>query len=108
MPESRPGQSVLVQETLRSGMARLGGGKPVNIRKDAMGMMLLDAPPGEQEIVLEFVTPLENQVGRVDHAADPRWVIVGLFVIGSRRERSGPIRTATVRERFRHAAAGIC
>ena len=35
------------------------------IHKDAMGFMAIDAPPGDQEICLAFVTPLENQVGRV-------------------------------------------
>ena len=59
-----PGQSVVVPETERDWQA-WSGGKPVAIRKDTMGLMLLEPPPGEQNLVLEFVTPLENQVGRV-------------------------------------------
>jgi hypothetical protein len=30
-----------------------------------MGFMLIDAPPGDQDIRLEFHTPLENRVGRL-------------------------------------------
>jgi len=52
-----------------------------------MGLMLLDTPPGEHDIVLEFVTPLENQVGRVITLLTIAG-IAWLFVIGFRRERN--------------------
>jgi hypothetical protein len=29
-----------------------------------MGFMVVDAPPGEREVRLAFVTPLENRLGR--------------------------------------------
>jgi hypothetical protein len=38
-----------------------------------MGFMVIDAPPGDREIELEFLTPLENKVGRV---------VTGLTVLG--------------------------
>ena len=36
-------------------------------------MMVIDAPPGEGEIRLEFVTPLENHVGRAVALIMRRW-----------------------------------
>ena len=81
------GQSVLVQETYDVAWHAWSGGKPVNIRKDVMGLMLVEAPPGEQDLVLEFVTPLENQVGRVVTLLTLAGII-GLFVVGFRRERT--------------------
>ena len=51
-----------------------------------MGFMAIDAPPGDQEISLVFVTPLENQVGRVVTVI-ALIVVLGLIVLGIRRER---------------------
>jgi hypothetical protein len=58
------------------------------VRKDAMGMMAIDAPPGEQDIAIAFVTPLENRVGRVLTALT-LLVILALTAIGIREERRG-------------------
>jgi uncharacterized membrane protein YfhO len=30
-----------------------------------MSFMVVDAPPGDREIRLEFTTPLENRIGRI-------------------------------------------
>jgi uncharacterized membrane protein YfhO len=57
------------------------------VRKDAMGLMAIDAPPGDQEISLAFVTPLENQVGRVVTILSIL-VVIGLLVLGWRRQRN--------------------
>jgi hypothetical protein len=35
------------------------------IRRDVMGFMWIDAPPGDDEIRLQFLTPLENRIGRI-------------------------------------------
>jgi hypothetical protein len=59
------GQSVLVQESYDTPWRARSEGRELSVRKDTMGFMLIDAPPGDREIELEFVTPLENQVGRV-------------------------------------------
>ena len=60
-----PGQSVVVQESFDPAWRAWAGGQPVPVRKDAMGFMAVDTPPGDQEIRLEFVTPLEVRVGQV-------------------------------------------
>jgi hypothetical protein len=59
-----PGQSLVVQESYDSAWHAWVGGQPARIRKDAMGLMAVDVPPGDHEVYLQFVTPPENQVGR--------------------------------------------
>jgi hypothetical protein len=58
------GQSVVVQESYDPAWHAWSDGKPLTMRKDAMGMMAIDAPPGDRVIILAFVTPFENQAGR--------------------------------------------
>ena len=41
-----PGQSVVIQESYDTAWQATSGGKPVPLRKDAMGFLLVDAPPG--------------------------------------------------------------
>ncbi len=81
-----PGQSIVVQETYDPAWHAWAGGKPLTVRKDAMGMIVIDAPPGDQEIALAFVTPFENQFGRVLTALTLA-IIIALIVLGIRRER---------------------
>jgi uncharacterized membrane protein YfhO len=59
-----PGQSLVVQETYDPAWQASSGGRLLALRKDAVDFMVIDAPPGERDIRLEFVTPLENRVGR--------------------------------------------
>ena len=59
------GQSLLVQETYDPAWHAWSGGRPLDVHKDAMGFLVVDGPPGDEEIRLQFVTPLENRVGRV-------------------------------------------
>jgi hypothetical protein len=82
-----PGQSVVVQESYDPAWHAWSGGQPLTVRKDAMGLMAIDAPPGDQEISLAFVTPLENQVGRVVTILSIL-VVIGLLVLGWRRQRN--------------------
>jgi hypothetical protein len=82
-----PGQSVLVQETYDPAWHAWSGGKPLVVRKDAMDMMVIDAPPGDREISIAFLTPLENKVGRVLTLLTLA-TILALFWIGLRRERA--------------------
>jgi hypothetical protein len=58
------GQSILVQESYDPAWQASVNGKTVSIRKDVMGFMIVDLPPGEQEVHLRFSTPLENRVGQ--------------------------------------------
>ena len=59
------GQSIVVQESYDVAWHAWCNGKELPVRKDAVGFMLIDPLPGDREIRLAFVTPLENQVGRV-------------------------------------------
>ncbi|MCX6631014.1 MAG: hypothetical protein NTW28_25660 [Candidatus Solibacter sp.] len=81
-----PGQSVLVQESYDPAWHAWSGGTPLVVRKDAMGMMVIDAPPGDHEIAIAFLTPLENKVGRVLTLLTLA-IILALFWTGLRRER---------------------
>lgn len=67
------GESVLVQESFDTAWQARSEGRELRVRKDVMGMMVIEAPPGQREIELEFVTPLENRVGRV---------VTGMTVLG--------------------------
>jgi hypothetical protein len=81
-----PGQSVLVQESYDPAWHAWSQRRPLVVRKDALGMIAIDAPPGEQDISLVFLTPLENRVGRVVTALTVL-VILALMVLSIRRER---------------------
>jgi hypothetical protein len=59
------GQSLIVQETYDPAWHAWSGGNELIIHKDPIGFMQVEAPPGEHEIRLAFVTPTENYVGRV-------------------------------------------
>lgn len=60
-----PGQSVLVQESYDPAWQAWAGGRSLATYKDVLGFLVVDAPTGDQEIRLQFVTPLEYRVGRV-------------------------------------------
>ncbi|MGA2271366.1 MAG: hypothetical protein ABSH44_23115 [Bryobacteraceae bacterium] len=81
-----PGQSIVVQESWDPAWHAWAGGNPLPVRKDAMGFMAVDPPPGDQEIRLAFVTPLENRVGRVVTLAT-FLALLSLVVFGMRWER---------------------
>jgi uncharacterized membrane protein YfhO len=66
------GQSLLVQETWDPAWQASADGKPLPIRKDVMGFMIVDPPPGDRTVRLEFPMPFENRVG---------WGLTGLTVI---------------------------
>ncbi|HLK62301.1 MAG TPA: hypothetical protein VKU19_02590 [Bryobacteraceae bacterium] len=81
-----PGQSLVVQETYDPAWHAWSGGQALPVRKDAMGMMAIDPPPGDQQIEVAFVTPLENQIGRVVTVITVL-IILGLIFISIREER---------------------
>jgi hypothetical protein len=60
----QPGQSIVVQEAYDPAWQASAGGRSLTIRRDAMGFMLVDTPPGDLQVRLEFTTPLENRIGR--------------------------------------------
>jgi hypothetical protein len=81
------GQSIVVQESYDPAWQAWAGGTQVPIRKDAMGLMVVDAPPGQREVRLEFVTPFENQLGRIATLLT-LLVLLGLIAWSARRERA--------------------
>jgi uncharacterized membrane protein YfhO len=81
-----PGQSVVVQESWDPAWQAWDGGKQLPVRKDVMGFMVVDPPPGDREIRLAFVTPLENRVGRLATLATLA-LLLGLVLFSVRWER---------------------
>ncbi len=67
------GQSIVVQESYDPAWHAWSGGTELRLRKDALDMIVVDAPPGDQGIRLEFLTPLENRIGRA---------VTGLTLLG--------------------------
>ena len=59
-----PGQAIVVQESYDPSWHAWSGSQPLAVQKDAMGFLLIEAPPGDQEVRLQFLTPLEERVGR--------------------------------------------
>ena len=58
------GQSIVVQESYDPAWQATSGGQSLQVHRDPMGFLVVEAPPGDREIRLRFVTPLENRVGR--------------------------------------------
>lgn len=81
-----PGQSVVVQESYDAAWHAWSAGKALPVRKDAMGLMVIDAPPGDHEIALAFITPMENQVGRVATILTTL-LVIGLLAAGARTRK---------------------
>jgi uncharacterized membrane protein YfhO len=83
-----PGQSIVVQESYDPAWQAWSDGKPLAIRKDPVGFMALEAPPGQQEIRLMFVTPFENHMGQAVTAVS-LVAVLALFGMGIRaRQRA--------------------
>jgi hypothetical protein len=80
------GQSILVQESFDPAWHAWMGGQELRVRKDAMGFMAIDAPAGNDNIMLVFATPLENQVGRILTTIS-MLTILALMAAGTREGR---------------------
>ena len=59
------GQSVLVQTSHDPCWRAYSGGRSLSVKKDVMGQMLIEAPPGEHDLRLVFEPPFENFIGRI-------------------------------------------
>jgi multidrug transporter EmrE-like cation transporter len=59
------GQSVVLLQTYDPFWRAYSNGVSLPIRKDAIGFMLIEAPPGTHDILMKFETPTENWVGRI-------------------------------------------
>ena len=60
-----PGQAILVQESYDPAWQAWSNGQRLPLHADAMGFMVVGAPPGEDQVRLAFVMPFENRVGWV-------------------------------------------
>jgi hypothetical protein len=60
----QPGQLLLVQETYDPAWKAYVNGAAVPTARDGMRFLLIDAGPGDRDVVLRFETPLENRVGQ--------------------------------------------
>jgi hypothetical protein len=67
-----PGQAILVQETYDPAWQAWSNGQRLPVGADAMGFMVVGAPPGEDQVLLAFVMPAENRVG---------WVLTGISLL---------------------------
>ncbi|HYP05846.1 MAG TPA: hypothetical protein VER03_06385 [Bryobacteraceae bacterium] len=77
------GQSVFLEVTFDSNWRAYADGRRVPTRRNHLGFMTIDAPPGSQEIRLEFPLPFSNRVGYALFAMS-LLVIGGLVYLGRR------------------------
>jgi hypothetical protein len=80
------GQSVLVQISYDRNWRAYSGGVQVPVKNTKLGFILVDAPPGDHEIRLEFPTPVANRIGRAVTVLSALGVAV-LVYEGVRRRR---------------------
>ncbi len=83
----RAGEILLVQVSYDPAWRAYSGDRPLVIRKDVLGQMLIEAPPGAQDIRLVFELPLENRVGRIVSGVSAA-AVVGLLAAGRRRKEA--------------------
>ena len=67
-----PGQVILVQESYDPAWQAWSKGQRLPVHADAMGFMVVEAPPGVHQVRLAFVMPVENRVG---------WVLAGISLL---------------------------
>jgi len=67
-----PGQAILVQESYDPAWQAWSNGQRLPVHVDAMGFMVIEAPPGEHRVRLAFVMPFENRVG---------WLLAGISLL---------------------------
>jgi hypothetical protein len=80
------GQSVVVQESYDPSWRARSDGKDLRVHADTLGMIAIDAPPGDRDIQLSFVTPAENLMGRTVSVLT-FVVVLAMFGLGARLER---------------------
>jgi hypothetical protein len=74
-----PGQLLLIQESYDPSWHAYSGETEFEVREDVLGQMLVLAPPGQHELLMQFELPLENLLGRIISAAAAFFVLVLLF-----------------------------
>jgi len=84
--DSQPGEALLVQETYDPYWRAYADGRLLPIRRDALGVMLLDLPPGNHSVRMVFETPTEDYVGRALSCVTV--VLLAFLSLRSRRPRN--------------------
>jgi uncharacterized membrane protein YfhO len=74
-------QSVVAQVAYDPQWKAESGGRTLPIRKDALGQMLIEPPPGHHNIRLVFDTPFENRIGQIVSALSA-CIVLALIVVG--------------------------
>jgi hypothetical protein len=82
------GQAVWVQVSYDTNWRAYIGETQVPIRSDKLGLMLIDAPAGTQEIRLQFPTPRANYVGRTVSLIS---LLIVFALIWRSRRREAPL-----------------
>jgi hypothetical protein len=77
-------QSVLVQVSYDTNWRAYSGGTQLPTRNTKLGLIVIDAPPGNHDIRLEFPTPFANWVGRGVTVLSSG-ALAALVVLGVRR-----------------------
>lgn len=80
----KPGEAILAQVSYDPSWRAYSDGRRLPIRRDAMGLMLVEAPPGTHDLRLVFELPLENVLGRVLSGLS-LVAVLALVLIGCRR-----------------------
>ena len=60
----RDDEVILLQVSYDPAWRADAGDRPLMIRKDVLGQILIEAPPGQQDIQVYFQLPPENLLGR--------------------------------------------
>jgi hypothetical protein len=80
------GELLSVLVSYDPGWRAYSDGRALRVRRDLLGQMLIEAPPGNHDIRLVFELPLEYHIGRIASAASGL-VVIGLVVAGRRRRK---------------------
>jgi hypothetical protein len=79
------GQSLVVQVAYDPEWRAQSGSAALAIRRDALGQMLIETPPGSHDIRMRFDTPFENRAGQLVSLL-AAIIVMGLVVLGVRKE----------------------
>lgn len=85
----QPGQMLLIQESYDPSWHAYLDETELEVREDVLGQMLVAAPPGQREILMQFELPLENLIGRIVTVLAVL-VVLTLAVLGTRKAASQP------------------
>jgi uncharacterized membrane protein YfhO len=80
----------LIQESYDPSWHAYSGETEFEVREDALGQMLVVAPPGRHEVLLQFELPLENLIGRMVSVLAALCVLALVFTRAGERPSNRP------------------